>query len=65
MGEWDSGEVRLNFMVILGRSLGEVVAWAFGANTPDHTTLEGTVGQNQVVVRHLIIHFPTNLGVSE
>ena len=26
---------------------------------------ESTVGQNQVVLRHLIIHFPTSEGVSE
>jgi len=49
-GEWDSGEVRLNFMVILGRSSGEIGALApgdgsflgeVGANTPVHTTFDG------------------------
>ena len=41
IGEVDSGDVRLNFMVIFGRSSGEpgVDDEEVGAKTPDHTTL--------------------------
>ena len=48
MGDWDSGEVRLNFMVILGRTAGETGGFFFlaeeettGASTPVQTTFGG------------------------